>query len=91
MSGLSSNESFIKSQESMVQGAIRTPKPINLLKTEFDNIIDKYNATENAKINKSNVYYIYYTLYYLLYTVLVLLYCYYYFLFFFLFRIMKII
>jgi len=47
MNGVSSNESFIKSQESVVQGAIRTPKTINLLKTEFNNLIDKYN--ENSK------------------------------------------
>eukprot|EP00833_Pecoramyces_ruminatium_P003383 jgi/Orpsp1_1/1177415/evm.model.c7180000061369.1 len=54
MTGLSSssNESFIKSQESLVQSAKRTPKPINILQTQFDNIINKYNATENAKINR---------------------------------------
>jgi len=49
MNGSSSNESFIKSQESIVQGVIRTPKPIGLLKREFNNLIEKYNASEYTK------------------------------------------
>jgi len=53
-SGLSSNENFIKSQESLVQGAKRIPKPIDMLQTEFNNILQNYNATESAKINRSN-------------------------------------
>lgn len=52
---LSSNESFIKSQESLVQGAIRTPKPIDILQTKFDKIINKYKASENAKITRKPV------------------------------------
>jgi len=52
---LSSNESFIKSQESLVQGAIRIPKPIDILQTKFDDIINKYKAPENAKITRKPV------------------------------------
>jgi len=48
----SSIESFIKSQESLVQGAIRNPKPINILQTQFDGILNKYKAPETAKITK---------------------------------------
>ena len=49
----SSMESFIKSQESLVQGAIRNPKPINILQTQFDGILNKYKAPETAKFTKS--------------------------------------
>ncbi|KAG4101667.1 hypothetical protein H8356DRAFT_1033568 [Neocallimastix lanati (nom. inval.)] len=54
-SGLSSNENFIKSQESLVQGAKRIPKPIDMLQTEFNNILQNYNATESAKINRKPI------------------------------------
>jgi len=50
-----SNEDFIKSQESLVQGAKRTPKPINLLQDQLSSNLNKYNAAENAKTNKNKL------------------------------------
>jgi len=55
-SGLNSNESFIKSQESLVQGAKRAPKTIDMLQTQFNQILKSYSATESAKINRNDDY-----------------------------------